>query len=105
MADARHGRLLMARSGPRYAVWDVATGQERTELGEWNLLPVQAADDPLVGLRQGDGRLVVAELDLVAGRARVIDVLPGIAGSCQASLPLLLCQRLDGTTALWRLPR
>ena len=79
---------------------DAATGQVRTELGAWSLLPVLRPDDPLVGVRRGaDGRMVVAELDLVAGRARIVDVLPGIAGSCQASLPVLLCQRLDGTTA------
>ncbi|MDG9677813.1 hypothetical protein [Micromonospora sp. DH14] len=76
------------------------------DLGGWSLMPVLDADDPLVGVRRGDdGRMVVAELDLVAGRARIVDVLPGIAGSCQASLPVLLCQRLDGTTALWRLTR
>ncbi|MFI6781019.1 PQQ-binding-like beta-propeller repeat protein [Micromonospora sp. NPDC050276] len=106
LADVRDGRLLVTAPGRGYAVRDAATGQARTELGEWNLMPVLGADDPLVGVRQGDdGRLVVAELDLVAGRARIVDVLPGIAGSCQASLPILLCQRLDGTTALWRLTR
>ncbi|MEU8159050.1 PQQ-binding-like beta-propeller repeat protein [Micromonospora parva] len=106
LADVRSGRLLMAVPGRGYAVRDAATGQVRTELGGWSLMPVLDADDPLVGVRRGDdGRMVVAELDLVAGRARIVDVLPGIAGSCQASLPVLLCQRLDGTTALWRLTR
>ncbi|MET7372131.1 PQQ-binding-like beta-propeller repeat protein [Micromonospora arida] len=106
LADVRYGRLLMARPGQGYAVRDAATGQVRIELGVWNLMPVLGPDDPLVGVRRGDdGRMVVAELDLVAGRTRIVDVLPGIAGSCQASLPVLLCQRLDGTTALWRLTR
>lgn len=106
LADVRHGRLLMAVPGQGYAVRDAATGRVRAELGAWSLMPVLRADDPLVGLRQGaDGRMVVAELDLVAGRARIVDVLRGVAGSCQASLPVLLCQRLDGTTALWRLTR
>ncbi|MFG2046414.1 PQQ-binding-like beta-propeller repeat protein [Micromonospora sp. NPDC048935] len=104
LADVRGDRLLMAGSGRRYAVRDAATGRTRTELGDWDLLPVLRLNDPLVGLRHGDdGRLVVAELDLAAGRARILDVLPDIAGDCQASLPVLLCQRLDGSTALWRL--
>lgn len=106
LADVRHGRLLMVGPEERYAVRDSATGQVRAELGRWNLIPTLRPADPLVGVRLGDdGRLVVAELDLVAGRARIIDVLPGIAGSCQAALPTLLCRRTDGSTALWRLPR
>ncbi|MBG6103019.1 hypothetical protein IW249_003433 [Micromonospora vinacea] len=106
LADVRSGRLLMASPGRGYTVRDAATGQVRIELGAWVLLPVLGPDDPLVGVRRGDGGgMVVAELDLVAGRSRIVDVLPGIAGSCQASLPVLLCQRLDGTTALWRLTR
>ncbi|MEU1589188.1 PQQ-binding-like beta-propeller repeat protein [Micromonospora sp. NPDC005710] len=106
LADVRYGRLLMARPGRGYTVRDAATGQVQVELGAWSLLPVLRPDDSLVGARRSDGgRLVVAELDLVAGRTRIVDVLPGIAGSCQASLPVLLCQRLDGTTALWRLTR
>lgn len=106
LADVRSGRLLMASPGRGYTVRDAATGQVRIDLGAWSLLPVLGPDDPLVGVRRGDGgRMVVAELDLVAGRSRIVDVLPGIAGSCQASLPVLLCQRLDGTTALWRLTR
>ncbi|MEU7923395.1 PQQ-binding-like beta-propeller repeat protein [Micromonospora zamorensis] len=106
LADVRYGRLLLARPGQGYEVRDAATGQVRTELGAWGLLPVLGPYDPLVGLRQGaDGRMVVAELDLVAGQARILDVLRVIAGSCQASLPVLLCQRVDGATALWRLTR
>ncbi|WFE49609.1 PQQ-binding-like beta-propeller repeat protein [Micromonospora sp. WMMD1155] len=106
LADVRHGQLLMARPGRGYEVWDAATGRVRTELGPWALMQVLGPDAPLVGTRSGDdGRMVVAELDLVAHRARIVDVLPAIAGSCQASLPMLLCQRLDGTTALWRLTR
>ncbi|MEU1398662.1 PQQ-binding-like beta-propeller repeat protein [Micromonospora zamorensis] len=106
LADVRYGRLLMAKPGQGYEVRDAATGQVRAELGAWSLLPVVRPDDPLVGVRRADGgRMVVAELDLVAGRSRIVDVLSGIVGSCTASLPVLLCQRLDGTTALWRLTR
>ncbi|WP_146247304.1 PQQ-binding-like beta-propeller repeat protein [Micromonospora arborensis] len=104
LADVRGDRLLVAGTGEGYVVRDSATGQARTELGKWVLIPLLGRDDPLVGVRQtADGRVVVAELDLVAGRARVIDVVPGLANSCQASLPILLCQGLDGTTVLWRL--
>ncbi|MCO1595907.1 PQQ-like beta-propeller repeat protein [Micromonospora sp. RHAY321] len=104
LADIRHGRLLVAGPDQRYAARDAATGQARAELGQWNLVPTLRRDDPLVGVRPvDDGRLVVAELDLVAGRSRIIDVLPDVVGNCQASLPMLLCQRLDGSTALWRL--
>ncbi|MFG1843216.1 PQQ-binding-like beta-propeller repeat protein [Micromonospora sp. NPDC049175] len=106
LIDVRGDRLLMSGSGQRFAVRDAATGRRWTELGEWDLVPVLRPTDPLVGLRRGeDGRMVVAELDLAAGRARVLDMLPDVAGSCQASLPLLLCQRLDGTATLWRLAR
>ncbi|MDG4759355.1 PQQ-binding-like beta-propeller repeat protein [Micromonospora sp. WMMD710] len=105
LTDVRHGRMLVAGPNQRYAARDAATGQARAELGQWNLVPTLRPDDPLVGVRPvRDGRLVVAELDLVAGRSRIIDVLPDVVGNCQASLPILLCQRLDGSTALWRLP-
>ncbi|MEU8215132.1 PQQ-binding-like beta-propeller repeat protein [Micromonospora taraxaci] len=106
LADVRQGQLLMAKPGRGYEVWDAATGQVRVVLGEWALMQVLGPGTPLVGVRSGDdGLMVVAELDLVARRPRIVDVLPAIAGSCQASLPMLLCQRLDGTTALWRLTR
>lgn len=104
LADVRDGRLLVAGPEQRYAARDAATGGARAELGRWNLVPSLRPDDPLLGVRPlDDGRLVVAELDLAAGRSRIVDVLPGVVGNCQASLPTLLCQRLDGSTALWRL--
>ncbi|MET8041670.1 PQQ-binding-like beta-propeller repeat protein [Micromonospora sp. NPDC005215] len=104
LVDVRGDRLLMSGSGRQFAVRDAATGRTRTELGDWDLVPVLRPTDPLVGLRRGDdGRTVVAELDLAAGHARILDLLPDVAGSCQASLPVLLCQRLDGSATLWRL--
>ncbi|WP_433130845.1 PQQ-binding-like beta-propeller repeat protein [Micromonospora sp. CA-240977] len=104
LADVRGDRLLMSGPSGQFAVRDAVTGRMRTELGVWDLAPTLRPDDPLVGMRHGDdGRLVVAELDLAAGEARIRDVLPDITGGCQASLPVLLCQRLDGSTALWRL--
>ncbi|RLP91725.1 PQQ-binding-like beta-propeller repeat protein [Micromonospora sp. CV4] len=106
LMDIRHDRLLVLGPGQRYAVRDAATGQLRNDLGQWDLAPVPRRDDPLIGMRPGaDGRMLVAELDLAAGRPRTLDVLPGVAGSCQAAPPVLLCRRLDGSTALWRLRR
>ncbi|WP_328424919.1 PQQ-like beta-propeller repeat protein [Micromonospora sp. NBC_00389] len=104
LADTRQGRLLVAGPEQRYAVRDAATGRVRVELGQWDLVPVPEREHPLIGVRPGaDNRLVVAELDLVAGRPRILDVLPDVLGGCQAALPVLLCRRLDGSTALWRL--
>ncbi|MEU4469988.1 PQQ-binding-like beta-propeller repeat protein [Micromonospora sp. NPDC023888] len=106
LVDVRGDRLLMGGPGHQYVARDAATGRTRTELGDWDLVPALRPDDPLVGLRRGDdGRMVVAELDLAADRARILDALPDVAGSCQASLPVLLCQRLDGSATLWRLRR
>ncbi|MBQ0900921.1 PQQ-binding-like beta-propeller repeat protein [Micromonospora sp. U21] len=106
LADVRHDRLLVLGPDQRYAVRDAATGRVRTDLGRWDLAPVLRRDGPLIGMRPGaGGRLVVAELDLAAGRPRILDVLPGVVGGCQAAPPILLCRRLDGRTALWRLRR
>ncbi|MET8278185.1 PQQ-binding-like beta-propeller repeat protein [Micromonospora sp. NPDC005174] len=106
LVDVRRDRLLVATSEQRYAVRDARTGRERAELGRWQLVNQVRREDTLLGVRPTpDGRLVVAELDLAAGRTRILDVLPGVVGGCQAAQPVLLCRRLDGSTALWRLPR
>ncbi|WP_410812403.1 PQQ-binding-like beta-propeller repeat protein [Micromonospora sp. 067-2] len=102
LIDVRQGRLLVAGPEQRYAVRDAATGRTRTELGQWDLVPTPGRGRPLIGVRSSDDdRLVVAELDLVAGRPRILDVLPDVLGGCQAALPVLLCRRVDGSTALW----
>ncbi|MFF4878922.1 PQQ-binding-like beta-propeller repeat protein [Micromonospora sp. NPDC000668] len=104
LADVRDGRLLMIGPLRRYTALDTTTGRTGTDLGQWDLVPVLRPDDPLIGVRQGNaGQLVVAELDLVAGRSRIIDVLSGVSNDCKASQAVLLCRRLDGSTALWRL--
>ncbi|MFF5179266.1 PQQ-binding-like beta-propeller repeat protein [Micromonospora sp. NPDC000316] len=106
LADVRQDKLLVTGPDQRYAVRDAKTGRERTDLGQWGLVSRLRRDDDLIGVRPAaGGRLVVAELDLAAGRARILDVLPGVVGGCQAAPPVLLCRRLDGSTALWRLPR
>ncbi len=106
LVDVRGDRLLVAAAEQRYAVRDARTGRDRAELGRWQLVDQVRREDPLLGVRPTpDGRLVVAELDLAAGRTRILDVLPGVVGGCQAARPVLLCRRLDGSTALWRLSR
>ncbi|WP_433118884.1 PQQ-binding-like beta-propeller repeat protein [Micromonospora sp. CA-246542] len=106
LVDVRRDRLLVATSEQQYAVRDARTGRERAELGRWQLVNQVRKEDGLLGVRPtSDGRLVVAELDLTAGRTRILDVLPEAAGGCQAARPILLCRRLDGSTALWRLSR
>jgi hypothetical protein len=103
LIEARDGRLLVARPGQRFAVRDAASGQVRAELGQWELVPMLRRGDAVIGSRRGaDGRFVVAELDLVAGQARIIDVLPDAVGRCQAAPPVLICRRTDNSTGLWR---
>ncbi|GAB3956471.1 hypothetical protein GCM10027614_68800 [Micromonospora vulcania] len=100
----RADRLLTSGLDRRQIVRELATGRVVAELGRWDVLPRVRPDDPLIGVRPGsDGRLVVAELDLAAGRSRIIDMLPRGTNNCQASSWDLLCARLDGSTALFRL--
>ncbi|MEU5784149.1 PQQ-binding-like beta-propeller repeat protein [Micromonospora lupini] len=105
LVDVRGDRLLVTGPDQRYAVRDAATGQERTELGEWQMVGQVRPGDALLGVRTAGSDLVVAALDLGAGGARILDVLPDVAGGCQAALPVLLCRRVDGSTGLWRLSR
>ncbi|MEH0842044.1 PQQ-binding-like beta-propeller repeat protein [Micromonospora sp. CPCC 205711] len=104
----RAGRLLASLPAfgaqEAYAFLDAATGRPIREVGSWNLAAWYPPDGRLVGLRPTpDGRLVVAELDLDTARARVLDVLPGVSGECQAGGDLLLCRREDDSYGLWRL--
>ncbi|WP_433130848.1 PQQ-binding-like beta-propeller repeat protein [Micromonospora sp. CA-240977] len=108
---AYDGRVVATAAGAvgippqRLFVVDPMTGRELADLGRWELAQV-GPDDPLIGVRpHPDGGMVVAELDVRAGRARVLDVLPDVAGDCQASVGLLLCQRTDGSYRLSRMPR
>ncbi|MEO3774268.1 hypothetical protein [Micromonospora sp. B9E7] len=79
------------------------------ELGE---VRDEAASAPAVRRPRAAGRplrstaVLILALVVLPGAAplsqQTVSVLPGIAGRCQASPPMLLCQRLDGTTAFWR---
>lgn len=87
------------------AVVDAATGRQVAALGRWDLVDGNQRGDRLLGVRPGrDGRLLVAELDVAVGRARLVDVLPGVVGACQIARDVLLCRRSDGGIGLWRLP-
>ncbi|MFG1843217.1 PQQ-binding-like beta-propeller repeat protein [Micromonospora sp. NPDC049175] len=91
---------------PPLVVLDPMTGRELAELGRWELAQ-GGPDGPLVGVRpHPDGGMVVAELDVRAGEARVLDVLPDVTGNCQAIVGFLLpCQLVDGSYRLFRVRR
>ncbi|MEU8298447.1 PQQ-binding-like beta-propeller repeat protein [Micromonospora sp. NPDC048909] len=103
---AEADRLLVLREqeiSGRFAVLDAGTGRLVADLGTWQLASSNDPDAPMLGIRLvGDGRLVVAELDVTAGRAQLLDVLTGAAGNCQAGPGTLVCRRLDGSFGAWR---
>ncbi|WP_422752718.1 PQQ-binding-like beta-propeller repeat protein [Micromonospora sp. WMMD708] len=106
----RGGRVLA--SGLGRGVWhplvvlDVASGRVAAELDVWNVAASNSPDGPVIGLRPaGEGRMLVAELDVAAARARVRDVLPAVSGDCQSDGRLLLCRLMDGRFGVWRVPR
>ncbi|SCL22183.1 hypothetical protein GA0070624_2481 [Micromonospora rhizosphaerae] len=102
------GRFLVDRAdatGSRYAVVEAATGRLLADLGTWEVARWADPADPVIGIRRGrDGRLLVAELDVAAGRARVRDALPDVLGDCRFGGDVLVCRRIDGRLGLWRLP-
>ncbi|MET8252756.1 PQQ-binding-like beta-propeller repeat protein [Micromonospora sp. NPDC005197] len=104
------GRLVattVSSAGPgaeELVVLDPPTGRVLAELGRWELARF-ALGDPLIGVRRHpDGGLLVAELDVAGGRARMLDVLRDATGDCQALTGRLLCRRRDSAYGLWRLP-
>ncbi|WP_432904927.1 PQQ-binding-like beta-propeller repeat protein [Micromonospora matsumotoense] len=87
-------------------VLDVASGRQVADLGIWKLVRPTTPAGPGLGMRPaGEGRMVVADLDVAAARVRVLDVLPAVSGDCQTDAELLLCRLVDGTFGVWRLPR
>lgn len=101
------GRFLVMAPGsgvPRLAVVAAATGRLVADLGNWELANGNEPGDRLIGVRHRDGRLFVAELDLAAGRARVLDALPEVLLDCRTGRDVLVCRRSDGAFGLWRLP-
>ncbi|MFG1913415.1 PQQ-binding-like beta-propeller repeat protein [Micromonospora sp. NPDC048898] len=89
----------------QFVVLDPLTGRKLADLGRWELAQFDL-DGPLVGMRpHPDGGMVVAELDVRAGETRVLDVLADVGANCQAVVGLLLCQSVDGSYRLFRMPR
>ncbi|GGO26293.1 outer membrane protein assembly factor BamB family protein [Micromonospora parathelypteridis] len=105
--DGRLVATLLNSTGTavqQLVVLDPMTGRELAELGRWELAQF-ALGGPLVGVREHpDGGLLVAELDVRAGEARLTDVLPDGARNCQATAAILLCQRVDGSYRLFGPP-
>ncbi|MGX4655855.1 outer membrane protein assembly factor BamB family protein [Micromonospora sp. SCSIO 07396] len=106
----RGGRLLASSLGR--GVWhplvvlDVASGRVAAELDVWHLAASNSPDGPVIGLRPaGEGRMLVAELDVAAARVGVRDVLPAVSGDCQSDGRLLLCRLMDGRFGVWQVPR
>ncbi|MFC0004023.1 outer membrane protein assembly factor BamB family protein [Micromonospora siamensis] len=87
-------------------VLDPATGRRIADLGRWRVAVTDPTREPLFGLhRLKDNRELVAELNVAAGQARVLDVLPGYWDDCATRDRILVCRRLDGTLGVWRLGR
>ncbi|MGR6318059.1 PQQ-binding-like beta-propeller repeat protein [Micromonospora soli] len=103
------GRLLVAAgtpAGTELAVVEEASGRLVADLGDWELVPQGETDGRVIGIRRGgDGRLLVAELDPAAGRARVRDSLSGAVGDCRIGAAVLLCRRSDGSFGVWPMGR
>ncbi|MEK8107454.1 hypothetical protein NKG94_24130 [Micromonospora sp. M12] len=79
------GRLMVSTSddgGPeRYLVLDALSGRQLVDLGQWELYQL-GVGGRLVGTRKHpDGGVLVGELDIGAGKVRVVDVLPHARGS------------------------
>ncbi|MER7332294.1 MULTISPECIES: PQQ-binding-like beta-propeller repeat protein [unclassified Micromonospora] len=106
--SGRGGRLLAVAPGPttgeRLGVLDAATGRQVADLGAWQLMPWHD-DDRLLAVRPAasGGGLVVGELDVVAGRARVVDVLRDASGECRGGAEAVLCRLRTGEIGVWRL--
>ncbi|MEU4772000.1 PQQ-binding-like beta-propeller repeat protein [Micromonospora sp. NPDC023644] len=106
--SAQGGRLLALApggGGERFGVLDAATGREIADLGTWQLMPWHA-DGRLLVVRPAaaGGGLVVAEMDVGAGRARVLDVLRDASGDCRSRGDTVTCRLRTGEFGVWRYP-
>ncbi|MEU8043778.1 PQQ-binding-like beta-propeller repeat protein [Micromonospora echinofusca] len=104
----RGDRLLAVAPGPlgdRLGVLDAATGRQVADLGSWQLLPWYP-DERLLTVRPAvaGGGLVVAELDVAAGRAGVLDVLREASGNCRSRADTVVCRLRTGELGVWRYP-
>ncbi|MBQ1073629.1 PQQ-binding-like beta-propeller repeat protein [Micromonospora sp. C31] len=107
--SARGDRLLALAPGgvgDRFGVLDAATGREVADLGTWQLMPWYE-EQRLLAVRPAvaGGGLVVAELDVAAGRARVLDVLRDASSDCRSRADTMVCRLDTGDFGVWRYPR
>ncbi|MFG3696651.1 PQQ-binding-like beta-propeller repeat protein [Micromonospora sp. NPDC047620] len=105
--SGREGRLLAhapGSTGERFSVLDAATGRQVADLGTWQLMPWHDATDRFLAVRPAasGGGLVVGELDVVAGRSRVVDVLRDASGDCRGGTDTVLCRLRTGEYGVWR---
>ncbi|MFG1843218.1 PQQ-binding-like beta-propeller repeat protein [Micromonospora sp. NPDC049175] len=100
------GRLMASvrSSDParQFFVIDARTGQELADLGRWELYQLDT-NGRLVGVRaHPDGGVLVGELDVHAGRTRIVDVLPKATGTCQAITGHVVCAGSGGSSQIWQ---
>ncbi|MFI7073142.1 outer membrane protein assembly factor BamB family protein [Micromonospora sediminicola] len=100
------GRLLVGAGESddgHLAVLDADDGRLVADLAGWTAVPPNEVGGPLFLTRPlGGGRLLLAELDLPAGRLPVRAVLSGV--DCSAGHALVVCRDRDGDFAVRRLP-
>ncbi|MEV4119545.1 PQQ-binding-like beta-propeller repeat protein [Micromonospora sp. NPDC049645] len=102
------GRLMVsANEGgavEHYLVLDALTGRLEADLGQWVLFQLGIGGRLLGVRRHPDSGVIVGELDIRAGKVRILDVLPEAVGDCQAIVDHLLCATPNGPYQLWTLP-
>ncbi|MFJ8577740.1 PQQ-binding-like beta-propeller repeat protein [Micromonospora sp. NPDC093277] len=103
------GRLVVAAGDWRaeeLAVLDPGTGRTLARLGRWRLADIDRTGVRTLGFRPATGnRTLVAELDVAAGQARTLTVLPGPWSDCTTTAAALVCTRPAGGLVLWPLNR
>ncbi|MEU3456023.1 PQQ-binding-like beta-propeller repeat protein [Micromonospora sp. NPDC006766] len=98
---AADGRLLVAKptggNALPLAVVEEETGRLVADLGDWEPVSWDDRDGSIIGVRLSrDGRMMIAELDLAGGPARILDALPDAVGGCRSGETVLVCHRIDG---------
>ncbi|PZG15688.1 hypothetical protein C1I95_19070 [Micromonospora craterilacus] len=104
---AGNGRALAItsrRSTLGVILVDVATGEQLTDYGLWDLVASYEELPQLLGVRTlPDVGLLLARLDPAEARPHGVDVLVGVTGDCQYGYDLIACRRDDGSFGVWQL--
>ncbi len=83
---------------------DLATGEQLTDYGLWDLVVSYEYLPHLLGVRTlPDVGLLMARLDPAEPGPRGVDVLIGATASCQHGYDLIACRRGDGSFGVWQL--